>query len=513
MEFRMKKSVEALGPRWSRTRDRGATAVVIALCLLLVMAAAAMSFDTANLALQRQTLRNVTDAAAQAGASYLPGDPVSAIAAVTAYAHRYDPSFNPTISLWCMVASTGATKQPASGPMPCKPGGSGTYVNGVGGVVCDTVLCAIPCTGATGTTCNTMKVDGQRNVPFYFAPAIGINSGSTGAVTSVSCHEPCGTVAPNPMDVAIVADRTPSMSNSDFSSMQAGIASTLGTMTPEYQSVTLGTIHRSQPTAKCATTLGPAISTKNQYYVNGGSRTGKWMPLGFSNDYLTGTIGTSRSLNSSSSLVKGVNCMDHYDSSQSSSYPWGTHLAAPLKAAARLLLGIDSSNLGNLATQRASLLPVGSQVTQAILFETDGYPEETMGLNSKPYADSNTSKGSTVLTGPANEPTAPQDAATGCQNMIDVASAAKTQGIKIIMIAYGGALTGKCGTKNVRDVMATAASNAPSGSPSTAPTDCAKANSDGDYYFCAANGADLQGIFVTAMGSLSHTTKFVKMPS
>ena len=68
MRFRMKKSIEALGLRWSRTRERGATAVVIALTLVLVMGAAAISFDTANLAWQRQTLRNITDAAAQAGA-------------------------------------------------------------------------------------------------------------------------------------------------------------------------------------------------------------------------------------------------------------------------------------------------------------------------------------------------------------------------------------------------------------------------------------------------------------
>jgi len=75
MKFRMKKSFEAIGLRWSRTRERGATAIVIALTLTLVMGGAAFSFDTANLALQRQTLRNITDASAQAGASYLPNDP------------------------------------------------------------------------------------------------------------------------------------------------------------------------------------------------------------------------------------------------------------------------------------------------------------------------------------------------------------------------------------------------------------------------------------------------------
>ena len=510
----MKATFKALGLRWSKHRDRGATAVVIGLTMVILMGAAAVSFDTANLALQRQSLRNLVDAAAQAGAGYLP-DATLAINEAKKYATKYDSSFTPDVTAWCMVTSTGATKQVASGQFPgtCDPNPSGShvYVNGSGGVKCDEFLCAIPCT-VTGAQCNALQVAGKKNVPFYFAPAIGIPTGSTGSVSSVSCTNLCnggGTI--NPLDVAFVADRTPSMSNADFSSMQAGIYNTLKYMTPELQFVTLGTIHGSRPTAACPTTLGPAIATGGTgYYPDGGARGSTWMPLSFSNDYLTGTMtSTTRTQNATSALVKGVNCMDH--STASSSYPWGTHLAAPLKAAARMLLGKTTSNLGTLSLTRSSLIPAGTKVKQWIIFETDGMPEETIGWNSKPYKDSSTLASSTDLDN-ALEPTSKNNPTNGCANFADVADRAKKAGLNIIMIAYGSATTKMCGTKAVKDVMAAAASPTASG-PSTAPSTCAAANTDNDYYFCATTGTELAAIFTTALkAATSGTTKFVKMP-
>jgi Flp pilus assembly protein TadG len=528
MNVRMKQSFELLGLRWSRTRERGATAIVIALTLTILFGAAALSFDTANLALQRQTLRNITDAAAQAGASYLPGDPAGAVTAALDYAHKSDLSYTPTVTLWCMVASTGATKQVAPGsisPWNCNPGGTG-YMNGVGGVVCDTTFCAIPCPATA--TCNTVRVAGQKNVPFYFAPAIGINSGSTGAVSSVSCRGACGTVQPNAMDIAFVADRTTSLSSTVFANMKSGISSTLSSMTPEYQFVTLGTIHKSTSSSGCDTYL--AANSSNTP-ADGADRVGSWMPLQFSNDYLTGNLTSpSRSLNASSTLVKNVTCMNQ------ASQPWGTHLAAPLKAAARMLLGYQASNLSTLSTARQALLPVGATVKKAIIMETDGVPEESIGFNgylvnsSSPplYKDSNTSLGNVTL-GDATDPVSgsPWNGDIGCTKLATVAQEAKDAGITVIMIGYGDANTAKCkknynnGTFSgtpVDEVLAAAASPAPNGLASLADTNCSTVdganaeNSDGDFYFCAANGAQLAGIFSTAVAQLSSKTKFVRMP-
>lgn len=527
----VKKTLEAFGLRWTKAKDRGATAVVIGLTLLLVMGAAAVSFDTANLALQRQTLRNITDAAAQAGASYLPNDPAGAASAAIAYAQKYDPSFTPTVTLWCIVGSTGATKQVASGHIPatCDPAGTPPYTNGVNGVVCDEVLCAVPCnSGVSGARCNTVKVVGNKDVPFYFAPAIGINNGSTGSVSSTSCRGACGTLLPNAMDIAFVADRTTSLDSSVFTSMKNGISDTLKTMTPEYQFVTLGTIHKSTTSGSCKTNLSASSANPT---ADNAARTGSWMPLDFSNNYLTGTLGSqSRTLNTTSEMVSNLNCMNQ------ANQPWGTHLAAPLKAAARKLLGYDTSNLATLSAARAPLLPTGTVVHKAIIMETDGVPEESIGFNgylngnsSQYYTASNKSLGNTSISADNSDPVSgsPWNGEIGCTNLKTVAAAAKAAGITVIMIGYGIANTAKCNRdynggpytgSNVDDVLAAAASPKADGTASAADNNCSTTaganaeNTDGDNYFCAANGTQLGSIFATAVSQITSTTKFVKMP-
>jgi hypothetical protein len=308
--------------------------------------------------------------------------------------------------------------------------------------------------------------------------------------------------------------------------MQQGIKDTLSTMTPEYQFATIGTIHKSTTNNGCDTYL--AANSSNTP-ANGAARVGNWMPMNFSNDYLTGSLGsTSRTLNTSSTLVKNVTCMNQ------ASQPWGTHLAAPLKAAARMLLGYQASNLGSLESARAALLPPTAVVKKVIIMETDGVPEESIAFNgyltgSNPpfYKDTNTSLGSTSLTD-ASDPVAgsPASGDVGCANLLQVAANAKAAGIIVIMIGYGDATTAKCkknysnGTysgNNVDDTLAAAASNDPKGGPSIAG-DCSttagaqKENSDGDFYFCAASATQLASIFSTAVSQITSVTKFVKMP-
>jgi hypothetical protein len=218
------------------------------------------------------------------------------------------------------------------------------------------------------------------------------------------------------------------------------------------------------------------------------------------------------------------------------SQPWGTHLAAPLKAAARMLLGYQTSNLSALEAARAPLLPSGSVVKKVIIMETDGVPEESIafngyltGTNPPLYKDTNTSLGSTDLTN-ANDPVsgAPTKGDIGCQNLLTVAANAKAAGITVIMIGYGDANTAKCKKQyspsvsysgnNVDDTLAAAASPAPNGTASTANNDCSTTaganaeNNDGDFYFCAASASQLAGIFSTAVSQITSTTKFVKMP-
>jgi len=274
------------------------------------------------------------------------------------------------------------------------------------------------------------------------------------------------------------------------------------------------------------------------------------MPLGFSNNYLTGTLGDpvgTRTLiqtKNKNNLGYEVQCMDHVSTANLmvsgtsvSKFPWGTSLAAPLKAAAQTLLFPNNSNLAALTTGRKDL--TSAPPKKWVIFETDGQPDETMGYNanastdrngnvtSPGYKDTNTSAGSTdVLNLTGGEPTAlsPSNDVKGCQNLVDVATSAKYNDVNIIMIAYGAATTATCGTVNnktiyVRDQMAAAASPV-NGSPSLADKSCtsvngqpAAENADGDYFFCASTAADLQNIFKTAIGMASSpNTKFVRMP-
>ncbi len=63
------------------------------------------------------------------------------------------------------------------------------------------------CNPFAGDKCNTIRLATANTIPYYFAPVIGINSGSTGTVSAASCKGACG-AASSPVDVVMVLDRT-----------------------------------------------------------------------------------------------------------------------------------------------------------------------------------------------------------------------------------------------------------------------------------------------------------------
>lgn len=459
-------------PRKQATGERGATAVLFALLVPVLFGVLAMALDIGKLVSEHQHLSNALDAGALAGASSLPDDPAAARNAAIAYAKANDAQADPAVTFWCVVASTGAAKTVASGQVPsvCNPGTTA-------GARCSETICAIPCITGGGRTCNTITVTDDKDVPFSFGPAIGISTGNTGSLAANACKGSCGAQSPNPMDVALVADRTGSMSDTDLASMRTAIQTTLKTMTKDQQYVALGTIGRSNPTTGCITT------------PSGSTTSGPWIPVPFSNDYTTSSAPPA--LNNSSALVKGVQCLAHSGS--------GTYLASPVKAAARYLLGLDANNLGSLPERAGT-------PRKAIVLETDGQPNET-GVG-----------GSTLVSDPADVKNS--DGALACNNLKAVAADAKLRNILIVTVAYNAATSARCGSSPtfVRDVLAAAASEKSTGVASTASNDCstpalaAAENSDGDYFFCASNGADLGPIFVSAINSISSTSHLIRIP-
>jgi Flp pilus assembly protein TadG len=453
--------------------------IISALLLPVLFGSVAMAVDYGRLLHERQHLSNALDAAALAGAASLPNDPAGARDAAMTFARSNDPEADPTASFWCVVASTGAAKSVLSSQIPgvCNPGT-------VAGARCNEQICAIPCIPGYGHTCNTITVADDKNVPFAFAPAIGINTGNTGSLASDACRGSCGAQSPNPMDLALVADRTGSMSTTDRNLMVAGIKSTLQTMTQDQQYVALGTIHRSSASPGSCITAPSSSSTK-----------GPWLPVPFSNDYTLNPAapGATPPLNTGSTLVKGLNCLT--SSSQ------GTYLASPMKAAARYVLGLDSNNL--------AALPVRSTpARKGIIFETDGQPNEE-----------NISTGTTSLNNSGD--IGSTNGTTACNNLKQVATNTKAQGVLIVTVAFGDATSARCtsGGTFVRNVLAAAASPDSGGNPSDADNDCSTAalrsveNSDGDFFFCAASGAEMGPIFVSAVNAINPNSRLIRIPS
>jgi hypothetical protein len=477
-----------------RRRERGVVALIVAFLSLCLMMAAALAIDSTMRTNRQQNLRTGLDAAAQAGAFKLPGDPGAAKSDALDFVKLHDSSetgaLAPAVDFFCIVASTGTapnyTVDTTQIPATCKPGTSTTYdAANYPGLRCNALRCAIPCSTTTGV-CNTIRVSQARDVPFRFAPVGGIEKGSTGALASVACKGSCGTIAPNPMDVAVVADRTGSMSAADIASMVAGIKSMLQVMTQSLQFVALGTIGRSKLGATNSACSG---SSKTLSEPSTSATSGPWIPVPFSNDYLT----TGTTLNTSSSLVRSVSCLTNSSST-------GTHLAAPMKAAARYLLGLDANNLTSL--------PARPGIPQkAIIFETDGQPNESITGGS-------TSLSTAGDVGSTNDDTA-------CNNMSTVASNAKAQNILIVTVAYNLGTT-KCsssaGSPTVASKLADAASPKAPGVPSVANTDCSTAagrtaeNADGDFFFCGASGDDLAPLFKTAFGQLTTGIRLLTLP-
>lgn len=459
-----------LSPR--RRDESGAVAILVALMALVLCMFAAYAIDIGLQVNRKHQLNDTLDAAAQAGAYALPGSAVTAKNEALAFAAAHDPTetgtLAPNVDFWCITASTGNNAPYAVDttqiPQTCNPGTSPYTVNASykstgRNITCSEILCAIPCvepavnTATPKIACNTIRVFQGRDVPFSFAPAGGISQGTTGNIISVACKGSCGTINPNPLDVAVVADRTSSMGDADVAKLVTGIKGMLQQMTPSQQYVSLGSIGRSaQTTTASAASKACNSSARGLTYGSTSGSTGLWMPIAFSNDYTD----ASQALKTSSTLVKGVECLDN----QSDIYQ-GTSLAAPMKAAARYLLGYTANNL--------SSLPARSAPPQKVLiFETDGQPNErqptsgsaslstTADIFSNPMdtdggvitkqgdtagtpttvRNGNKSTITTLVTHNQTKTYTYDGGAQACQNLIDVAANAKAAGILVIMIGY-----------------------------------------------------------------------------
>ncbi|NPC45388.1 pilus assembly protein TadG-related protein [Nocardioides sp. zg-1230] len=475
--------------------ESGAVAFLVALLALVIFACAALAVDISSLAMERQRLHDHVDSAAHAGAFELPASGTDARTWAVTMAKSQDPAMTPDTELFCVVASTGAGRQVASDQIPatCDPG---TYDSSH--VRCNTRICSIPC--PVTARCNTIRVTDSKDVDFDFAPVIGHDRGSTGSVSSSACRGSCGETLPNPMDIVFMADRTTSMADDDREDMQAAIVDSLGVMDPTLHYVAFGAMHKSKGTSSCATAATTAAD---------GAKGGKWIAIDFTNDY---KATRDAAISSSSKLVRGVRCMPNGAVPGLSTGSYGTHLASAFKGASRYLLGLDPNNLGSLPRRPGTAKKV-------LVFETDGQPDELLEEGS-------TSLASSGDVGAGRNSYGNGKGKKGCDNLATVAEQAKARGVTVLVIGFGDARSASCEKPGgrtprspwVRDYLAAAASPTPSGTPSKADSDCSTAaervdeNKDGDYFYCAASGAELGPIFATAVNAVTESIKLIQMP-
>lgn len=244
--------LRAVRQRMESRDERGAYALLMAVVLVLVMALAAISVDIASHVDSKQRLRDTMDAAAQSAAlAFDDANPSAAVAAAARQAAQRNGHDGPlNISNWCVVASTGADKLVNTRQITstCDPGWGTPYTAAnpkYAGLVCDETLCFIPCDITKGK-CNTVRLEGSRDVDYNFAPAIGYDKGNTGSVVTVACKGSCGTESPNPLDIVIMADRTASMLSQDRTAMKSAILASLQTMNPAMHHVAFGSLHKSR---------------------------------------------------------------------------------------------------------------------------------------------------------------------------------------------------------------------------------------------------------------------------
>jgi len=555
--------------------------VVVAISILLLAGAGALGFDISRLALARQQLRNAVDAAAQAVAVDMPVSDASA-ASLTAknFAMANDPNLTTSdvsVDFFCVVAKAAdGTPDERQIPWTCNPGTKGTdwqdssTYTYKGKKQCPTAskVCAIPCVPSTTKRCNAIQVTASRTVQFVFGPAINIPTGSTGAMSTVSCRGSCGgEAAPNPMNIVVMSDRTASMwgtfdyvsgngavsgsgSDANLSSLRTGLESMLKSMTPDQQYVAFGAIHKSrtitptsgadnltQPLASGAkifnetTTTGCVATDYRGRCTQQGTvpaRTdvfaGTWIPVGFTKSYQssTGVLNTSSDLYASIHSLNYANLTTSGTNGTSATYFWN-----------QMFTGTDGSgkavysNSGT-GTHLAAALKGAARYLLAKV-DANGFVSglddgtrlalqktprnviifETDGSPDEVFTNAS-SDSAPQLSLTNSDDIGSTDDSRACSNLAKVAANAKAAGITIITIGFGGANTSMCGGQYVRNVLAGAASTQASVTGSgSANTDCDAENSDDDLYYCAKSSLDLSAVFTAAMGQLTGGTKFM----
>jgi Putative Flp pilus-assembly TadE/G-like/von Willebrand factor type A domain len=280
-------------------RQDGQIIVLFELCLVVILACAALVIDLGLLRNNKQILVNTLDSAALAGAYTLPVDPAvpghtaaDAEKLIKANIKANFPSLklgtDYHITYRCLVGADPVTGVPLISrdvPAMCDPRPSL-------GIVAPALPPASAFTGAGprrisacdpvthADKCNVVVIDGSETTPYSIAPVVGVTSGSTGTIVSAACNGSlCGQVIAAPVDLVIILDRTFSMTGTDTSgnnkiaSLKTAAKAVLGVYDPAKQRVALALTGPSEVDA-----AGNPMMTCNSNTAYGTADDGNFFP-------------------------------------------------------------------------------------------------------------------------------------------------------------------------------------------------------------------------------------------
>jgi hypothetical protein len=456
-----------------RKRERGQILVLFELSFVVIVASAALVIDIGFLRNDRQVLVNTIDSAALAGGTELPVTGSAATVKLNALIDSTIQENYPglavsaiTIAYKCLIgADPSGPLISRDVPAVCDPSKSLGRAPGTSDFTGAGSTRVSSCNPTVGDLCNVVLVSGSATANYALAPAVGIDSGSTGTIASAACRGPCGQNPQTPVDVVLIVDRTGSMSGVDTQNATTAANALVSYYNPAAQWLGFGLLGPSKTSGSCVSAPDSSIGT-----ANFPTDLRRWVPVGLS--------GTGSSFSATYAKVSAaIGC---YTNSGT-----GTDLADPITAAA-----YELAHNGRTG------------VRKGIILETDGQPNASVGsVSSQEY----------------------------CLAASNAATAAKAAGVEIFTIGFGldgsnnatcpdqaGAWKAKTAT-NLLANMATQPSTDARGCPGTGTPNT---NTDGDHFYCLpkTTGAstNLSLVFQAAAQALaqgrSHLVQLYPVP-
>ena len=265
-DLRGEEGTEMLRARRGEAGESGQIVVLFALAWWSCSRSRRSPSTSGVLRNNRQILVNTVDAAALAGGTLMPvdGSVAGAAAAVTTPDHRDDQGELPEpdqrrLHDHLQVPDRRRHRHPAAART--SPGTSRSCATPVrpsagpgrpprrprrrrsAAPATRATRPAIP-TSATSATPSWSRA--RRPRPIAFGGAVGVTSGSTGAVQSAACNGPCGKSPLTPVDVVLIMDRTGSMSGTDTTNAKTAANSIVSLYNPAVQWLGLGLLGPSK---------------------------------------------------------------------------------------------------------------------------------------------------------------------------------------------------------------------------------------------------------------------------